>query len=67
MDDAEQPKSDPNELMQLPQLTRGEISNLMACIDTVVRGQGLNVAKVLAALAEKVGQAVPAAHSDAEK
>ena len=32
---------DPNELMQLPPMKRSDISNLMTCVDLMVRSQGL--------------------------
>lgn len=56
---AESPKPDLNELMQLPPMTRGEIGNLMACVDGVLRGQGLQVAETMLALAAKLAQAKP--------
>lgn len=51
--------TDPTQLMQLPPMTREEIGNLMACVDAVVRGKGLEAAETCLALAGKLAKATP--------
>lgn len=55
---AQPPALDPNELLQLPPMKRSEIGNLMACIDRVLRAEGL-AAGDLVALAAKLATAEP--------
>lgn len=65
MDAPEQPL-DPNELLQLPPMKRSEIGNLMACIDGMIRGQGLQAAETCLALAAKLTTAKPVAGAGEE-
>lgn len=51
-------KPDPNEMLQLPPMKRSDIANLMACIDRVLRAEGL-AAGDLVALAAKLSEAKP--------
>jgi hypothetical protein len=52
-------KPEPTQLMQLPTMTRAEIANLVACVDAVVRGKGLEAAETCLALAAKLSAATP--------
>lgn len=60
-----EPAFDPNEVVQVPPMTRAQVGDIMRCIDGVLRGLGLDAPETCFALATLLTQAVPVAKPEA--
>lgn len=52
---------DPNELLQIPPMKRSEVANLVACVDAVLKSEGLKAAEICSGLAASLLMAKPVA------